>query len=152
MMMKSAMTKYRLEMTEEQAKTLVNALDLAIRIRIGQWGEIVEQCMKFEKGKVDDWFKRRDDAEALLLQARDIVMPELQDMHSLSGGHGVYANELTERTYNVLLAVRSCIAYHKKPEGGYTVNFHRPMAMYVAEEMPKCEVVDDERQDQKGRE
>lgn len=143
--------KYRLEMTEEQAKTLVNALDLAIRIRMGQWGEIVEQCMKFEAGKVDDWCERRDKANAFLLKARDIVMPELQDMHSLHGSHGVYANELTERAYNVLLAVRSCIAYHKKPEGGYTVNFHRPMAMYVAEEMPKCEVVGDEGQDSKGR-
>ncbi len=134
--------KYRLEMTEEQAKTLVNSLDLAIRIRMGQWGEIVEQCMKFERKDITEWCKRRDEAEAILLKARDIVMPELADMHSLSGGHGVYANELTERAYNVLLAVRSCISYHKKPEGGYTVNFHKPMAMYVAEEMPKCEVVE----------
>ena len=123
------MIKYRLEMTEEQAKTLVNLLDLAIRIRMGQWGEIVEQCMKFERGDVEGWCKRRDEAETYLLKARDIVMPELADMHSLSGGHGVYAQEVTERAY--------------KPDGGYTVNFHRPMAMYIAEEMPKCEVVED---------
>ena len=151
-MTKSATTKYVLTMTEEQTKTLVNSLDLAIRIRMGQWGEIVEQCMKFERGDVEGWCKRRDEAEAILLRARDIIMPELADMHSLSGGHGVYAQEITERAYNVLLAVRSCIAYHDKPEGGYTVNFNKPMAIHVAEEMPKCEVVEDERPNQKSRE
>lgn len=139
------MTKYKLEMSEEQARTMVDALDLAIRIKIGQFGEIVERCMDFEPCEVKEWCQRRDEAEALLLQARNIIMPELRDINSLSGSHGVYAKEETERAYNVLLAVRSCIAWHNKPEGGYTVDFHKPMAIHVSEEMPKCEAVDDEK-------
>ena len=134
-------------MNEEQARITVAALDFSMRVWLGQWREIIESCMKYEPEKLDEWCERRDDAEAMLLQARKIVMPELTGWgHS----YGVYNRPETERLYNVLLSVRSCIAYHKKPEGGDTVNFHRPMAMYIAEEMPKCEVFDDERQDSKS--
>jgi len=135
--------KYRLEMNEEQARTVVAALDLAMRIRLGQFGQIVEQCMEWEPDKTDEWCERREKADAILLQARDIIMPELRPMNSLAGGHGVYAKEGTERLYNVLLAVRSCMAYHDHPEGGYTTNFREPMTIHVNEELPKCEVVDD---------
>lgn len=141
------MTKYRLEMNEEQALVTVAALDLAIRIRLGQWGEIVEQCMAWDKEaeSIEEWSMRRDDAEALLLQARDIVMPELRSMHSIAGGHGVFAKDETERAFNVMKAVRSCLAWHNNPKGGYEVIYDRPMAIHVNEEMPKCEVVEDAR-------
>ena len=134
------MTRYRLEMNKEQARTVIAALDFAMRVLLGQWREIIECCMKYEPGKMDEWCERRDEAEAVLLQARKIVMPELTGWgHSYS----VYNRPETERAYNVLLAVRSCLAYHEHTEGGFTVNFREPMAIYVAEEMPTCEVVDD---------
>lgn len=134
------MTKYRLEMTEDQARITVAALDFAMRVWLGQWREIVERCMKYEPDKTSEWCERRDEAEAVLLQARKIVMPELT---GLGHSYGVYNRPETERLYNVLLAVRSAIAYHNKPEGGYTVDFREPMSIHVNEEMPKCEVVDD---------
>ena len=138
------MTRYRLKMNEKQARVTVAALDFAMRVWLGQWREIVERCMKYEPGKLDEWCERREEAEALLLQARKIVMPELTGW----GNHyGVYNRQETERLYNVLLAVRSCLAYHDHPEGGTTVNFREPMSIYVNEEMPKCEVVEDVRQD-----
>lgn len=137
------MTKYRLEMNEEQARCVVGALDLAMRIRLGQWKEIIEQCMKCEPDKTDEWCERRDKAERVLLEARNIVMPELKDLNSLHGSYGVYSMEETERAFNVLKAVRSAIAWHKKPNGGITVDFDRPRAINVTEEMPVCEVVDD---------
>lgn len=132
--------KYRLEMNEDQARSMIGALDLAIRIKLGQWGELIEHCMVWEPSKTDEYCRRRDEAEAVLLKARNIVMPELTGWgHS----YGVYNRTETERLYNVLLAVRSAIAYHNKPEGGYTVDFREPMSIHVNEEMPKCEVVDD---------
>ena len=137
------MTKYRLEMTEEQARSMIGALDLAIRIKLGQWGELIEHCMVWEPSKTDEYCRRRDEAEVVLLKARNIVMPELMDMNSLHGSHGVYSGEERERLYNLLLAVRSCIAWHNHPEGGYTVDFRKPMDIYEREEMPRCEVVDD---------
>lgn len=134
------MTKYRLEMNEKQARCVVGALNLAMRITLGQWREIIESCMKYEPDKTAEWCERRDEAEAILMQARKIVMPELTGWgHS----YGVYNRPETERLYNVVLAIRSCLAYHDHPEGGDTVNFRKPMSIYVNEEMPKCEVVDD---------
>ena len=139
------MTKYKLEMNEKQARITVAAMDFAMRVWLGQWREIIECCMKFEPDKTSEWCERRDEAEAILLQARKIVMPELTGWgHS----YGVYNRPETERLYNVLLAVRSAIAYHNKPEGGYTVDFREPMAIHVNEEMPKCEVVADAGQDE----
>ena len=134
------MTRYRLEMTEEQARVTVAALNLAMRVWLGQWREIIECCMKYEPKKMDEWCERRDEAEAVLLQARKIVMPELTGW---GNSYGVYNRPETERIYNVLLAVRSCIAYHEHPEGGYTVNFREPMAIHVMEELPVCEAIDD---------
>lgn len=132
--------KYRLEMNEKQARITVAALDFAMRVWLGQWREIVERCMKYEPDKTSEWCERRDEAETVLLQARKIVMPELTGWgHS----YGVYNFPETERLYNVLLAVRSAIAYNNKPEGGYSVDFREPMSIHVNEEMPKCEVVDD---------
>lgn len=135
------MTKYNLEMNEEQARTVIAALDLSMRIRLGQWKEIIEACMDFEPEKIDEWCERSDKAEDILLQARKIVMPELTGGWGHS--YGVYNREDTERAYNVLLAVRSCLAYHNKPEGGVTVDFREPMDIHVKEEMPKCEAVED---------
>ncbi len=138
------MTKYVLTMTEEQARITVAALDFATRVWLGQWKEIIECCLPFEKGKLKEYCERTDEAAALLLQARNIVMPELREMNSLAGSYGVYSSESTERAFNVLLAVRSCLAWHKKPEGGYTVDFRKPMAIHIAEPMPECEAVEDE--------
>ena len=135
------MTKYLLTMTEEQARCVVAALDLSMRIRLGQWNEIVWSCMELEPdADVDEWCKRRNEAEKILLDARKIVMPELT-----GAGHsyGVYQMHETERAFNLLKAVRSCLAYHENPEGGITVNFDRPRAVNVEEEMPKCEVVEE---------
>jgi hypothetical protein len=126
-------------MTEEQARVTVAALNLAMRVWLGQWREIIECCMKYEPKKMDEWCERRDEAENVLLQARKIVMPKLTGWWN---SYGVYNRPETERLYNVLLAVRSCLAYHEQPESGTTVNFREPMAIYVNEEMPKCEVVE----------
>jgi len=133
------MTKYRLEMNEEQARTVIAALDFWMRMRIGQWGELAELCLQWEAETVDESLDKRDALNEKLFEARKIVMPELPK----NASWGVYKFEETERAFNVLKAVRSAIAWHKKPNGGITVDFDRPRAINVTEEMPKCEVVDD---------
>ena len=126
--------KYRLEMNEAQARTVIAALDFWMRMRIGQWDELARLTPPPPNGNIADYQAARDKAKDLLLQARDVVMPELQDMHSLDGSFGVYKFPETER---------ACIAWHKNPQGGYEVIYDRPRAINVAEEMPKCEVVED---------
>ena len=38
--------KYRLEMNEAQARTVIAALDFWMRMRIGQWDELADLCIK----------------------------------------------------------------------------------------------------------
>ena len=40
------MTRYCLEMNEEQARITVAALDFAMRVWLGQWREIIECAVK----------------------------------------------------------------------------------------------------------
>lgn len=134
--------KYVLTMTEEQARCVVAALDLSMRIRIGQWNEIVEQCLECDYDNIDDYLRKKEDAVRILEKAREIVMPELQG-RMMACSWGVYKFEQTERAFNILKAVRSAIAWHYNPEGGITVNFDKPRAVNVEEEMPKCEAVEE---------
>ena len=129
------MKKYVLEMNEEQARITAKALDFYIRMRIGQWKELVDVCYSM---KNEDYLEKKDMLEHILLSARNILMPELNKTFSQS--YGVFNFEDTERAFNVMKAVRSCTAYDNHPEGGLTVDFDEPIPIYVNEPMPKCEV------------
>ena len=137
------MTKYVLTMTEAQARMMIAALDFFSRMKMGQFGELIDLVMPITPGTVDNYLSRKECAEQVLLAVRNILMPDLRGMNSLAGSYGVYRSEDTERVFNAMLAIRSCIAWHKNPQGGYEVIYDRPRAINVTEEMPKCEVVED---------
>lgn len=140
------MTRYRLEMNEKQARTVIAALDFWMRMRIGQWDELADLCIECDYQNDEDFSAyweayrdKRDEVSKRLYQARQIAMPEL----TRNASWGVYEFENTERAFNILKAVRSCIAWHNNPKGRYEVIYDRPRAINVTEEMPTCEVVDD---------
>ena len=134
------MTKYRLEMNEKQARTVIDALDFFMRMRIGQWDELRKLCWVFGNiAGTQEYETKRDAIDEKLMEARQIAMPEL----TRNASWGVYKFNNTERAFNILKAVRSCIAWHNNPKGGYGVIYDRPLAINVMEEMPNCEVVDD---------
>ena len=136
------MTKYKLEMNEKQARTVIAALDFLMRMRIGQWDELADLCIECDYQNDNDfseYMDKRDEVIKRLFQARQIAMPEL----TRGASWGVYKFENTERAFNILKAVRSCIAWHNNPQGGYEVIYDRPRAINVTEEMPRCEVVED---------
>lgn len=134
------MTRYRLEMNEEQARTVIAALDFLMRMRIGQWDELRHLCWNFgNTAGTQEYETKRNAIDEKLMEVRQIVMPDLPR----NGSWGVYKFENTERAFNILKAVRSCIAWHKNPKGGYEVIYDRPRAINVPEEMPRCEVVKD---------
>ena len=134
------MTRYRLEMNEEQARTVIAALDFWMRMRIGQWDELRKLCWNF--GNIvgtQEYETKRDAIDEKLMEARQIAMPEL----TRGASWGVYKFPCTERAFNVLKAIRSARAWHNNPNGGWTVDYDRPRAINVSEEMPVCEVVTD---------
>ena len=132
------MTKYCMTMTEEQARLVIRALDFFSRMRMGQFGELIGLVLPVSGGDIDDYVARRDEVERILLDARDVLMPDLRDMNSLHGSFGVYHFADSTRAFHALQAIRSCIAWHNNPAGGVTVEFNRPPG-----DAPRCEAVDD---------
>lgn len=134
-------TKYVLEMDEEQARITIAALDFWMRMKLGQWKELIELCMSLaDCESVEKYLERGEKAEKFLLQARKEIMPELSD--SLYHSHGVYNSRDTTQGFNILRAVRSCIAWHRNPEGGWTVDFDKPVSMH-GEALPTCKTRED---------
>ena len=134
------MMKYVLTMNEEQAKTVISALDFYMRMRIGQWDELRYLCFNEPIEDVSKYRMLADTIDEKLFEVRQIVLPEL----TRGASYGVYKFENTERAFNVLKAIRSARAWHRNPKGGYECIYDRPMAINVREEMPQCEVVEDE--------
>lgn len=132
------MTKYRMTMTEEQARLVIRALDFFSRMRMGQFAELIDLVISVKDGDIDDYRKRRDEASRILLDARNVLMPELQIMHSINSSYSVYKFEDSHAAWRTLQAIRSFIAWHNNPEGGVTVDFYKPSG-----DAPKCEAVDD---------
>ena len=139
-MRKRDSVRYVLTMTEEQARIVIAALDFLTRMRIGQWDELRHLCWNFgNTAGTPEYETKRNAIDEKLMEVRQIVMPDLPR----NGSWGVYKFENTERAFNILKAVRSAIAWHNNPQGGYEVIYDRPMAINVAEEMPKCEAMED---------
>lgn len=132
------MTKYCMTMTESQARLVIKALDFFSRMRMGQFAELIYLVLPVNGGDIDGYCKRRDEAERILLDARDVLMPDLLDMHSLHGFYSVYKFEDSFAAWRTLQAIRSCIAWHNNPAGGVTVDFDRPSG-----DAPTVEAVDD---------
>lgn len=96
------MTKYKLELTQDQADIISAACELYCRVGLGQFDRMVEFCMDKEfyhrKEKMTDeefnnWIDRRDKAEDLVYAAREYIYPELQGRgHSYGIGHNMDDN------------------------------------------------------------
>lgn len=132
------MTRYCMTMTESQARLVIKALDFFSRMRMGQFGELIDLVLPVSDGDIDEYCKRRDEAARILLDARDVLMPDLLDMHSLHGSYSVYMFDDSRAAWHTLQAIRSCIAWHNNPEGGWTVDFDRPSG-----DAPTVEAVED---------
>ena len=67
------MTKYKLEMNEKQARTVIAALDFWMRMRIGQWDELADLCIECDYQNEDDfsaYSEKRDEVRKRLSQVQ----------------------------------------------------------------------------------
>lgn len=118
--------KYTLVLDERQAKLLAKACEFYARVNIGQWNEIFQSCVDLRR---DDYCEVRDAMEPLMLQARQLVWPELQGVgHSFGIGKFEHADIVWE-IYEVL---RNRIAWTDHPEGGPGVDFSPPCPLLAA--------------------
>lgn len=134
---KDGTVKYKLELTEEQAKLVSNACDLYCRIGLGQFDRIVEFCMdkefigrteKMSDEEFHDWLDRRDKAENKMYEAREFIFPKLQGkLHTYGIGHDTESN----MAYNIHQVLRYHVGNDER----------KPFAVYG--ELPKIEVVEE---------
>ena len=105
------MAKYRLDLTEEQAKTVAQACEFFARIKMGQFNEIPSLLLGAELSGTE-YCARRDKANKHLLDARKAIYPELNGIgHSY--GAGKFAD--ADRAFDVYQVLRHAMGDPREP-------------------------------------
>lgn len=117
--------KYILTMDKETALMVDRACEFYSRMVMGQFKEAADQVFEAwpDKFKDDSFIEMKRQAEAYLKTAKNALFPELDS----SSYYGVGRNRKCDTTWNVHQVIRHGISWHDHPEGGYTVNFDKPM-------------------------
>lgn len=131
------MSKYKLELTQDQADIISAACELYCRIGLGQFDRMIEFCMDKEfycrKEKMTDeefnnWIDRREKAENKMYEAREFIFTKLQGkLHTYGIGHDTESN----MAWNIHQVLR----YHAGNDE------RKPYAVYG--ELPEIEVVEE---------
>lgn len=133
-------TKYVLTLTSEQASALSVACETLARIRIGQLDQLEDAIFWShplpDKDAVDEHFKHLDEFRNKLNELETIAFPK--------GWCSLGSDKFAETAWNIYQVIRYKQAWHDHPEGGTTVNFHRPLDISGVG-LPSCEVIEEEK-------
>lgn len=108
---------YVLKLTDEQAKVVSRACEFFARMKMGQFTEVIHNCMDVRS---DNFCQRRECAEKSLLLARTYTHPELEP--SFGHSHGIGKFEDADTAYDVHQVIRYAMggnepfSYNKLPE------------------------------------
>ena len=111
-----------LKLTEEQAQIVSKACEFFARIRIGQFMEIVYNCLDV---KQEHYSEKREALSRVLLHAREFTHPDLERTFGHSYGMGKY--EDADRAFDVHQVIRHALGDDREPFSYY--------------DLPKCEAV-----------
>lgn len=114
--------KIVLTLTEEQAKVVSIACEFYMRMRCGQFFNLIEHTL--DAKDVDTFCKRRDKAEELLLKVREQLLPEL---HGIGHSYGIGKFKDADIAYDVHQVIRTVMGDERPPFSYYP--------------LPKCERV-----------
>lgn len=118
---------HELVFTDDEIRIVLNALDFYSRIWIGQYDHILwdlrwcKSCRQLDA--LDNTLRN------MFLDMRNIMLPELRH-YGLSGSHGIFSSNRDVRAaiaYDMQQEFRYRQAWFQHPEGGYAVNFGRPL-------------------------
>ena len=130
--------KIILEMTREQAQAVMDATELLARLEIGQFEEITWKMIEHFRGHDRDGKPTFDDRSRDLANAY-LKCACLAVFGVKNGWPNIGEKNLQHhRCWAVYATIRHALAWHDRPEGGYTVDFQEPLA--YGEPLPKCEV------------
>jgi hypothetical protein len=124
----------QLTMTESQANTIMKALDFYSRVGMGQLKEIKNVIEYFNK----DWDKA-DIVDDHIIAIKEVYFPEL----SRDGYYGIFGSDTPEESkisWDLIQVIRYAIAWHKYPNGGYTVDFGPPIKSSLKESLADVKI------------
>lgn len=113
--------------TGQELGSIITALDFAVRMWIGQYDHI-EDVIRWNKDAEAVW-DMEEFVRPILLDARNLVFPELKDF-SYYGSYGVHNPNRPVKgaiAYDMYQEFRFRQSYFQHPEGGWTVNFDKPL-------------------------
>lgn len=135
-------TKIQITMNVEQARVMMRAMDLYMRILMGQFGELEHL---FFAEEFDPVFERerdhqaRSDLDYYLRQLKKVIYPTLE----YNASWGITGRPCPERAtmiYDMYKTMDHAISWHQNPKGGWTVNFDKPMHWYKMQPLPEVKV------------
>ncbi|MBX9639534.1 MAG: hypothetical protein K2X97_07365 [Mycobacteriaceae bacterium] len=135
------MERVNLTLAIEQARAVGAELDLANRIRLGQFGEIASIAaqggilVQDEHAQGGGRQARPDEIARITALCRDLAAAFGHGRGSSFGIGARGANLTTRRGYEVMKAVRKAIADHDQP-GGNTVDHDGLTVRYTSDEAP----------------
>jgi len=141
----SKTTKVQMTMTIGQARTMMRAMDLYMRILMGQFEELEHLFFAEENDPVfkreSDYQARRDLNEYLRL-VKQMIYPTLE--HNASWGiTGQPCPQHATMIYDMYKTMDNAISWHQNPKGGWTVNYDKPMHWYKELPLPEVKVFEE---------
>lgn len=109
--------------SDDQASLLSCICEFYARVKMGQFKEIIWYFLDM-KLPSNDYCERRDEAEQLLLRARESIYP---DLHGTGHSYGIGKFEDADKVYDVHQVIRYAKGHWREPFSYYPV--------------PKCTVV-----------
>ncbi len=109
--------------SDAQAELISGVCELYARVRMGQFKEIIWYFLDM-KLPPEDYCERRDEAEQLLLKARESIYP---DLHGIGHSYGIGKFEDADKVYDVHQVIRYARGHWREPFSYYPV--------------PKCTVI-----------
>ena len=125
--------EYVLHLNPVQMHYLATVCEFFARIVCGQFDEFPWFITKEKGGSFAD---KRDTAELLLKQLKQIYFPEL----GWNASYGVGHDDYSDIPWDIYQVVRNKIAWTEHPHSDFKgVNYHPPM-QFSSQPLPTCEV------------
>jgi hypothetical protein len=135
-------TKVQVTMTVEQARVMMRAMDLYMRLLMGQFEELEHLFFAEEN---DPIFERssdhlaRADLEYYLKRVKKHVYPTLEN-GQYWGITGRPCPERATMAYDMYKTMDHAISWYQNPKGDWTVNYDKPMHWYKKMPLPEVKV------------
>lgn len=128
--------EYVLHLNPIQMHKLSNICEFFARIACGQLEEISWYIQEYKTG---DFAEKRDAAEPLLKQLKEIYFPELVKM-GWNASYGVGHDDYSDIPWDIYQVIRNKLAWTENPQSDWKgVNYYPPMK-FSSQPLPVCEV------------